>query len=133
MFGTTLSIADIEGAPPHIRHWLEIEVASTLGLRPGSAAPRGGRQEHADRDSGQTQAAPDGSTTAGEVKMNPQPMTDPTIRNLIAVRAYELWENQGRPQGYDVINWHQAEHEIMSSLESRSAEPEDRRAWGQGK
>lgn len=38
------------------------------------------------------------------------------IQHLIAVRAYELWENEGRPQGYDLINWHQAKQEIMSCV-----------------
>jgi Protein of unknown function (DUF2934) len=43
------------------------------------------------------------------------------IRHLIAVRAYEMWENQGRPHGYDVFNWHQAEQEVMSGLAEDSA------------
>ncbi len=38
------------------------------------------------------------------------------MRKLIAVRAYELWENQGRPRGRDVLHWHQAEQEIMGSV-----------------
>jgi hypothetical protein len=42
---------------------------------------------------------------------------DEAIRELIAVRAYELWENQGRPEGCDLIHWHEAEQEILSSLE----------------
>ncbi len=38
------------------------------------------------------------------------------IRTLIAVRAYEVWENQGRPRGRDVIHWLQAEQEIMACV-----------------
>ena len=38
------------------------------------------------------------------------------IRQLIAVRAYEMWENQGRPHGHDVLHWHQAEQEVLSCL-----------------
>jgi hypothetical protein len=38
------------------------------------------------------------------------------IRNLIATRAYELWESEGQPHGRDLINWRQAEHEIMSCM-----------------
>jgi hypothetical protein len=48
-----------------------------------------------------------------------KPGPDEAIRKLIAVRAYELWENQGRPHGYDAVNWHQAEQEIMSCIEDR--------------
>ena len=38
------------------------------------------------------------------------------IQKLIAERAYELWENQGRPHGCDLIHWHEAEREIMDCL-----------------
>jgi hypothetical protein len=38
------------------------------------------------------------------------------VRKLIAVRAYELWESHGRPHGCDLINWQQAEREIMSCI-----------------
>ncbi|OYV41700.1 MAG: hypothetical protein B7Z80_00800 [Rhodospirillales bacterium 20-64-7] len=38
------------------------------------------------------------------------------IRELIAARAYEMWENQGRSHGRDRLHWLQAEQEIMSSL-----------------
>jgi hypothetical protein len=38
-----------------------------------------------------------------------------------------MWENQGRPHGYDVLHWRQAEQEVTSCLESgseaRSAAP----------
>ena len=33
--------------------------------------------------------------------------------DLIAVRAYILWENQGRPQGHDVANWLLAEKQLQ--------------------
>ena len=42
--------------------------------------------------------------------------SEDTIRRLIAARAYELWENEGHPSGRDLINWRQAEQEIMSRL-----------------
>jgi len=38
------------------------------------------------------------------------------IHKLIAERAYELWENHGRPHGYDLINWLEAEQEIKSCV-----------------
>jgi Protein of unknown function (DUF2934) len=44
------------------------------------------------------------------------------IKQLIAERAYELWENQGRPHGCDLIHWHEAEQEIMKSMEPGPAE-----------
>jgi hypothetical protein len=49
------------------------------------------------------------------------PIRDAAIRHLVAERAYELWENQGRPHGHDVIHWHQAEREVCESLEQASA------------
>jgi hypothetical protein len=38
------------------------------------------------------------------------------IRQLTAVRAYEMWENQGRPHGRDQIHWRQAEQDVMQCL-----------------
>lgn len=46
-----------------------------------------------------------------------KPARDAAIRQLIAVRAYEIWENQGRPHGRDVLHWHQAQQDIMTSIE----------------
>ena len=40
----------------------------------------------------------------------------PAIQKLIAERAYQLWENQGRPNGSDLIHWRQAEAEILDCL-----------------
>ncbi len=42
------------------------------------------------------------------------------LRELIAQRAYEIWENQGRPQGCDLIHWHEAEQEIMGAAKQTS-------------
>jgi hypothetical protein len=42
------------------------------------------------------------------------------IRQLTAVRAYEMWENQGRPQGRDQIHWRQAEQDVMQCLAAAS-------------
>lgn len=38
------------------------------------------------------------------------------IRQLTAIRAYEMWENQGRPHGRDQMHWRQAEQEVMQCL-----------------
>jgi hypothetical protein len=45
---------------------------------------------------------------------------DAAIRRLTAVRAYEMWENQGRPHGRDQIHWRQAEQDVMQCLASAS-------------
>ncbi|HBK04485.1 MAG TPA: hypothetical protein DDZ81_01340 [Acetobacteraceae bacterium] len=107
MFGITLSAEEIKAAPSDVRRWLEQEVASTL--RP-TAAP----VEAASKDPGELASV----AAHGEVKMSATEKftRDEEIRNLIAVRAYELWENQGRPSGHDVINWREAEQEIMSCV-----------------
>jgi hypothetical protein len=39
------------------------------------------------------------------------------VHKLIAERAYELWENHGRPHGYDLYDWLEAEQEINGCLE----------------
>jgi len=44
------------------------------------------------------------------------------IRQLIAVRAYEIWESQGRPHGHDAAHWRQAEQDIMACLADGMAE-----------
>lgn len=45
-------------------------------------------------------------------------ISDEALHHLIAVRAYELWENHGRPHGYELLNWRQAEQEILSSIDN---------------
>jgi hypothetical protein len=38
------------------------------------------------------------------------------VQQLIAARAYEIWENQGRPVGHHILHWQQAEQDILGSL-----------------
>lgn len=45
-------------------------------------------------------------------------------QQMIAERAYKLWEDQGRPDGCDLVHWQQAEQEILSSLEQGPARAE---------
>ena len=45
-----------------------------------------------------------------------QPSREQMIRQLIAIRAYEIWESQGRPHGHDAAHWRQAEQDIMTCL-----------------
>jgi hypothetical protein len=56
--------------------------------------------------------------------MSETEIRETAVRHLVAERAYELWENEGRPHGYDVIHWHQAEREILECLEEASAAKE---------
>jgi hypothetical protein len=41
-----------------------------------------------------------------------QPSTNDAL-DLVKQRAYELWEQQGRPEGYDMEFWSQAERELQ--------------------
>ena len=94
----TLWADEIKAAPPEVRRWLEREAIRNfclLGERTGMIM-----QEDL--------------ATKKEVRTD-----EPTregIRHLIAVRAYEMWENQGRPHGCDLIHWRQAEQEIMTAI-----------------
>jgi hypothetical protein len=38
------------------------------------------------------------------------------IHQLIAERAYQIWESQNRPRVYEVVNWRQAEQEVIAML-----------------
>ena len=31
---------------------------------------------------------------------------------LVRVRAYEIWEREGRPEGRDLEHWREAEHDM---------------------
>jgi hypothetical protein len=112
MFGVSVSIELIEAAPPEVRRWLEAGIACTLGLQ-WATHPGSFPLSHCN-------TKPSSGDT-GEVKMDriDRPKDNEALRKLIAVRAYELWESQGKPHGRDVINWHQAEQEIMSCVGDR--------------
>lgn len=56
--------------------------------------------------------------TAG-VKSNGRGDTD--LEAAIRARAYEIWERRGRPQGAGHDDWLQAEREILSEREKRTA------------
>lgn len=46
MVGITLTAEQIRGAPSEVRHWLEQELATALGLRPRHPGPGQPRREH---------------------------------------------------------------------------------------
>jgi hypothetical protein len=50
-----------------------------------------------------------------------QSISEEQVRALIAVRAYEMWENEGRPPGRDLIHWQQAEQEILICIRDSAA------------
>lgn len=43
-------------------------------------------------------------------------MIDPNLMARIRKRAYEIWEDEGRPLGRDRIHWLRAEAEFRESL-----------------
>jgi len=45
-----------------------------------------------------------------------------TLRDQIAQRAYELYEQRGRQDGFAVQDWLQAEQELALNVEDRPAE-----------
>jgi Protein of unknown function (DUF2934) len=46
-----------------------------------------------------------------------------TIIAAIRTRAYEIWENEGRPDGHSVDHWLQAEMEINSDEDEDGGKP----------
>jgi DUF2934 family protein len=46
-------------------------------------------------------------------------------RQLISVRAYQMWEQEGRPHGRDQAHWFEAERQLQNS---ESAVPMDLRS-----
>ena len=50
-------------------------------------------------------------------------MMDNDLTPHILQRAYEIWENEGRPHGRDKIHWSMAEAELSKSNGPQIAEP----------
>jgi Protein of unknown function (DUF2934) len=57
--------------------------------------------------------------TAARKSAGGRPMDD--LERRIQQRAYELWENEGRPQGREQNHWQQAEREIVGRGASNAA------------
>ena len=56
------------------------------------------------------------------VKFVPADMLDQRngeIQNMIARRAYELFEHRGRVPGHEIEDWEQAETELLLSVQTR--------------
>lgn len=98
----TLSIDEIAAAPQPVRLWLERKITFVLARR----------------------GMPDLRLASAPAREEPVPAPDDAgIRKLIAERAYELWENQRRLLGCDLIHWRQAEQEIMECLRRTPTAP----------
>lgn len=52
-----------------------------------------------------------------------KPMTDDTKQERIRLRAYEIWCEEGRPDGRDMENWLKACDEIETDLRSAAGLP----------
>lgn len=64
--------------------------------------------------------------------MNPSSSTDSSIASstnadAVSRRAYELWENEGRPEGSDLRHWLQAEQELGISPSAPDVSSESER------
>jgi hypothetical protein len=46
---------------------------------------------------------------------NPAPTRALPLHDAIAVRAYQLWEGYGRPEGRDVEIWLEAERQLLGA------------------
>ncbi len=68
-----------------------------------------------------TKTAPTRTTarTAARKPAGGRPMDD--LEQRIQQRAYELWENEGRPQGREQAHWQQAERELAGRGASHAA------------
>jgi Protein of unknown function (DUF2934) len=114
MVGVALTAEEIRAAPPEVRRWIEQQVIRAGGrLPPEHAAPGHSSAGAPDRGTG------DDRTGRGTIEMSEkdQVARDAALRRLIAERAYELWENQGKPHGCELIHWRQAERQIMDCVE----------------
>lgn len=60
-------------------------------------------------------------TTMAKAPATPVAPRREITSELIAVRAYILWEQQGRPQGNDVQNWLLAESQLKQEIQSFTA------------
>lgn len=47
------------------------------------------------------------------------------MQTRVAERAYQLWDEQGRPEGHDFANWLQAEREILGGTNDDGIAPSE--------
>jgi len=60
-----------------------------------------------------------------EIPRPPQPASDPDsferLNEMIRIRAYQLYEQRGRADGFEAQDWLQAEEEVMEQYRKRTA------------
>ena len=52
------------------------------------------------------------------------PPSESDLRELIAIRAYELYVERGSAEGHETTDWLMAEAEVLSCLQTRSVDPQ---------
>jgi DUF2934 family protein len=109
----TLSAEEIKAAPVEARRWLERQIKRPFN--------QGDMPDRLTKALASNKSASNDSRTEGSGEMNNKTAAtgNAAVRRLIAERAYELWENQGKPHGCDLIHWREAEQEIMDCLGPR--------------
>lgn len=116
MISVTVSLQQVRSAPPTVRQWIENQVAATL------RSPIGARYQLPPAHS----TAPVTSTREEMLQVSALIYDDFAAsldemicwwRNQrIRERAYEIWEQAGRPEGRAVEHWLQAEAEMRRKL-----------------
>ena len=125
----TLSADEIKAAPPEVRHWLEQLALRVFdhGTRPDHPSPARLQMEEPRQRGAIAQSVTVETGSAKErnegVNKLEVAVGNAAIQKLIAERAYELWENQGKPHGCDLIHWHEAEQEITDCVRRSSLVP----------
>ena len=129
MVGFALSADDIKTAPPEVRRWLEHQVVRSSDKEPTPKLPIDPPTAPLIGCDAAAVVGAEGSFAhTGDAEMNQKynAVGHAAMHKLIAERAYELWENQGRPHGCDLIHWREAEQDIMNCVERPSHPPGDK-------
>jgi hypothetical protein len=128
MLGFALSADDIKTAPPEVRRWLEQQVGRSSDKEPKPKPIDPPTAPLIGCDAASVVGAEGSFAHTGDTEMNQKcnAVGHAAIQKLIAERAYELWENQGRPHGCDLIHWREAEQDIMNWAERPSHPPGDK-------
>lgn len=130
MPGIIISDDEIDAAPPVARLWLERRLTWAFRQREvnrrSSAEPASSPKT---QDEELTQAGGGSGLLGSPAEVASPPCADAIatetrasvpaldLHKLTAERAYEIWENEGKPHGYDLIHWKTAEQEIMDSAQ----------------
>lgn len=68
-----------------------------------------------------TVGALNATTSMASIEPAPAAPRGEITPDLIAARAYTIWEQQGRPHGKDVANWLLAESQLRQEIQSFTA------------